>query len=192
MCSSDLEAPRREQDAIVLLRRLYEHVVDFAWIAIDPAINAKKWWRTTALIGSRSIGPSETRRARTVRQGERQDAADAGPCRRSRQALVAVDHRPRRVPIEATTCGRIDRERAEREVVAADAVHVRVPPREWERAPYADDPVVLRSAGRRHRQVQIGMNPHDHDDRYAYTFAPLIFATMLERLGALAADRLDE
>jgi len=40
---AESRAPRREQDAIVLLRRLYEHVVDFAWIAIAPAINAKKW-----------------------------------------------------------------------------------------------------------------------------------------------------
>jgi len=25
----------------------------------------------------------------------------------------------------------------------------------------------------------IGMNPHYHDDRWAYTFAPLIYSTML-------------
>jgi len=35
--------PRREQDASILLRRVYEHAVSFAWIAIDPATNAKRW-----------------------------------------------------------------------------------------------------------------------------------------------------
>ncbi len=36
-------APRREQDAWVLLRRLYEHVVSFAWVAADPLVNAARW-----------------------------------------------------------------------------------------------------------------------------------------------------
>lgn len=31
------------QDAFVLLRRLYEHAVTFAWIATDPERNAKAW-----------------------------------------------------------------------------------------------------------------------------------------------------
>lgn len=35
--------PRREQDASILLRRVYEHVVSFAWIAIDPIAHAKRW-----------------------------------------------------------------------------------------------------------------------------------------------------
>jgi hypothetical protein len=35
--------PQRDEDASVLLRRLYEHVVDFAWIAVDPVVNAPKW-----------------------------------------------------------------------------------------------------------------------------------------------------
>lgn len=35
--------PRRDQDAFVLLRRIYEHVVDFAWIAINPAEHAPRW-----------------------------------------------------------------------------------------------------------------------------------------------------
>jgi hypothetical protein len=39
------EAPKpyRTQDAIVLLRRLYEHAVDFAWISIDPPVRARRW-----------------------------------------------------------------------------------------------------------------------------------------------------
>lgn len=40
---AEVQAPRREQDASVLLRRLYEHVVDFAWIAIDSEKHAKQW-----------------------------------------------------------------------------------------------------------------------------------------------------
>ena len=35
--------PCREQDASMLLRRVYEHLVLFAWIAIDPETNAKRW-----------------------------------------------------------------------------------------------------------------------------------------------------
>lgn len=35
--------PRRDEDASVLLRRLYEHAVDFAWIAVNPPVNAPKW-----------------------------------------------------------------------------------------------------------------------------------------------------
>jgi hypothetical protein len=40
---AEARAPRRDEDAIVLLRRLYEHAVIFAWIAIDPPINAPRW-----------------------------------------------------------------------------------------------------------------------------------------------------
>ena len=40
---AEAPAPRRDQDASVLLRRLYEHVVDFAWIAIEPTANAPRW-----------------------------------------------------------------------------------------------------------------------------------------------------
>lgn len=40
---AEAPAPRRDQDASVLLRRLYEHAVDFAWIAIDPGTNAPRW-----------------------------------------------------------------------------------------------------------------------------------------------------
>lgn len=40
---AEAPAPRRDQDAFVLLRRLYEHVVDFAWIAIDPTAHAPRW-----------------------------------------------------------------------------------------------------------------------------------------------------
>jgi len=35
--------PLRDQDASVLLRRLYEHAVNFAWIAVDPAANTPRW-----------------------------------------------------------------------------------------------------------------------------------------------------
>jgi hypothetical protein len=40
---AEARAPRRDEDAIVLLRRLYEHAVIFAWIGIDPATNAPRW-----------------------------------------------------------------------------------------------------------------------------------------------------
>lgn len=40
---AEAAAPRRDQDAFVLLRRLYEHLVDFAWIAIDPGTHAARW-----------------------------------------------------------------------------------------------------------------------------------------------------
>lgn len=40
---AEARTPRRDEDAIVLLRRLYEHAVIFAWIAIDPATNAPRW-----------------------------------------------------------------------------------------------------------------------------------------------------
>jgi len=35
--------PGRQQDALILTRRLYEHVVEFAWIAINPVVNAPRW-----------------------------------------------------------------------------------------------------------------------------------------------------
>ena len=38
-----MNVPRREQDASVLLRRLYEHAVDFSWIAIDATNHLKRW-----------------------------------------------------------------------------------------------------------------------------------------------------
>lgn len=40
---AEARIPRRDEDALVLLRRLYEHAVIFAWIAIDPGTNASRW-----------------------------------------------------------------------------------------------------------------------------------------------------
>lgn len=40
---AEAQAPRRDEDASVLLRRLFEHAVIFAWIAMDPTRNAPKW-----------------------------------------------------------------------------------------------------------------------------------------------------
>lgn len=37
------DAPRREQDAFVLTRRLFEHLIQFSWIAIDPTTHCKRW-----------------------------------------------------------------------------------------------------------------------------------------------------
>jgi hypothetical protein len=34
----------RESDALVLLRVVYEHVVTFCWLAIDPKTNLEEWW----------------------------------------------------------------------------------------------------------------------------------------------------
>lgn len=34
---------RRPSDVLVLLRVLYEHVVTFAWLAIDPQVRVEKW-----------------------------------------------------------------------------------------------------------------------------------------------------
>ncbi|MBK7539974.1 MAG: hypothetical protein IPI49_32395 [Myxococcales bacterium] len=42
-CLAQTGPPRREQDANILLRRLYEHVVCFAWLAIEPNVNCKQW-----------------------------------------------------------------------------------------------------------------------------------------------------
>ncbi len=40
---AETPVPCREQDAGMLLRRVYEHLVLFAWIAINPEANAKRW-----------------------------------------------------------------------------------------------------------------------------------------------------
>jgi hypothetical protein len=38
-----LAEPERQYDALILLRSLYEHVVTFLWLAIDPEPRVDEW-----------------------------------------------------------------------------------------------------------------------------------------------------
>jgi hypothetical protein len=187
---AETQAPRREQDAIVLLRRLYEHVVDFAWIAIDPAVNAKKWvaddrfYRLKidddfAKLGQSEIAPDKRAdfEQYVKTNGRMPDVASRADLADKHWTKLISGHGvfPSKSPPPGGS------------IVSAQNGN-------WSlRTQYTiiyrlasgnahPTPMSLFSYVNPHGapgNFTIGMNPNDHDDRYAYTFAPLIFATML-------------
>lgn len=194
LCSIRLLAetpvPRREQDAIVLLRRLYEHVVDFAWIAINPAVNAKKWVADDffhrikidndfATLGQSIMDPGKRAEyedyiktnGRMPDVASRADAAD----KHWTQLISGHGEFPSKPPPPGGSIASAQNGnwslRTQYTIVyrlASGNAH----PTHMSLSSYVN-------AHGASGKFTIGMNPNDHDDRYAYTFAPLIFATML-------------
>lgn len=187
---AETQAPRREQDAIVLLRRLYEHVVDFAWIAIDPTAHAKKWvaddWFYRLKIDDDIIKlgkpgmppPKRTEFEQYIKtNGRMPDMASRAEAADKHWSTLVSGH------------GVFPNKRAPTGTSLADAqngmwsLRTQYPivyrlasanahPTPWSLSAYVN-------AHGATGKFTIGMNPHEHDDRAAYTFAPLIFATML-------------
>ena len=187
---AETPAPRREQDAIVLLRRLYEHIVDFAWIAIDPAVHVKKWvaddryYRLKidddfARLGQAQLKPTKRTEfdqylkahGRMPDVASRADAADKHWSKLIQGHGVFPSKAPPAGGSIVSAQGGNWSLRTQYMIIyrlASGAAH----PSPSSLAAYID---AHGASGR----FSIGMNPHDHDDRYAYTFAPLVFATML-------------
>jgi hypothetical protein len=196
-------APRREQDASVLLRRLYEHVVDFAWIAIDPVVNAKKWvsddyWyrikidNEMTLLGQPVLDP-------TVRVGYEAYISDNGrmPDLASR-AEAADRHWSTRVANHGTFPKIAAAPGTSLQTVQAGRWSLRTEYTLIYRSASANahpTPLSLHTyvhGGSKPGTFIIGAKPHDTEDRFAYTLAPLVYATLLliaeQALGYPRAD----
>jgi hypothetical protein len=172
--------PRREQDASILLRRVYEHVVSFAWIAIDPAPNAKRWvaydYRYRLKIDDelRAMG----------REGL-DPAARAGfeAYIQANRPMPSLDIRA----MEADTywLSKLARHTGERKG-AERALSLRDEYTTIYRSTSANAHPTPRSLfayvnpGGETGRFAIGFDMNlSEEDRFAYTFAPLTFATML-------------
>jgi hypothetical protein len=187
---AETQAPRREQDAIVLLRRLYEHVVDFAWIAIDPATHAKKWvaddWFYRLKIDDDIVklgkpGMPAVKRAefeqyikthgRMPDMASRAEAADKHWSKLiSGHGVFPAKPAPAGASLVTAQNGMWSL-RTQYTIVyrlASGNAH----PTPWSLSAYIN-------AHGTSGKFTVGMNPHEHDDRVAYTFTPLIFAMML-------------
>jgi len=173
-------APRREQDASILLRRLYEHVVCFAWVAIDPAQNAKQWvaydYRYRLLtdtelkrLGKSGLDPATRSSYETYIQTH---GVMPSLERRAEQAdahwLPKLAHH---------TDGRPNAERA---FSLRDEYTSIYRPTSANAHPTPRSLYAYVNPGGAAGKFAIGFMPNlDDDDRYAYTLAPLVFATML-------------
>ncbi|MBX3159182.1 MAG: hypothetical protein KF773_24650 [Deltaproteobacteria bacterium] len=187
---AETQAPRREQDAIVLLRRLYEHVVDFAWIAIDPETHAKKWVADDRFyrlkidddfkrLGQPGLEPTKRleyeqyvkAHGRMPDMASRADAADKHWSKLiGGHGVFPTTPAPAGTSINSAQNGNWSF-RTQYTIVyrlASGNAH----PTPMSLLSYVD---AHGASGR----FTIGVNPHDHGDRYAYTFAPLIYATLL-------------
>lgn len=183
-------APRREQDALVLLRRLYEHVVDFAWISIAPDKNAKQW-----------VGDDYHYRLKIDDEFKKLGQPGLTPENRTKYEQYLKTHG--RMPDVASRADAADKHWSQHikdhgvfpsTPAAAGQTIASVQGGKWSlRTLYA---IIYRAAsaaahptpmslwsyvgpGGAPGTFMVGMDPTDLSDRFAYTHAPLIYSTML-------------
>lgn len=172
--------PRREQDASILLRRIYEHVVAFAWIAIDPERNARRWVASDyryrlaiddelRALGRDGLDPAQRASFQAYIQAhgqmpsveQRADQADA-------HWLPRLAHHGDGRP------------NAERNFSLADEYTTIYRTTSANTHPSPRSLYAYVNPGGGAGRFAIGFMPNlTEEDRYAYTFAPLTFATML-------------
>lgn len=186
---ASVAAPRREQDASVLLRRLYEHVVAFAWIALDPPIHAKKW-----------VADDYYHRLKIDDEIKKLGHPGLRPATRSGFEQYLQAHG--RMPDLASRADAADKHWSKK--IDGHGVFPSIPPQpgqtvhaqggRWSlRGLYS---IIYRGAsanahptplsiqayvapGGGAGKFLIGMDPSDQHDRFSYTHAPLLYAEML-------------
>lgn len=176
-------AQRREQDAWVLLRRLYEHVVDFSWIAINPETHAKQWvaedyfYRLKSDVDLEKLGEASLSEEQRTEYQEYIDAHKKMPS--------VLD---RTVAADAYWSTKIDGHGVFPSSPATStngswslrALYTLI----YRQASAAAHPTPMSiytyvNPGGASDRFAIGVDPTDHSDRFAYTLAPLVFASML-------------
>lgn len=182
--------PRREQDAVVLLRRLFEHVVDFAWIAIDPAAHAKKWvaedfyYRLKiddefTKLGQTGLTPANRanfdqyvgENGRMPDVASRADAADKHWSQRITGHGV--------FPAAAVAFGQtiVNAQGGSWSLRTLYTVIYRAASAAAHPTPTSLSSYVCPAGGP--GRFVVGMDPTDHEARIAYTHAPFVYSTML-------------
>jgi hypothetical protein len=174
--------PRREQDASILLRRLYEHVVSFAWIATDPAPNAKRWvaydhkYRLKIDDELRAMGRDGVEPAtRAAFEAYIQAHPPMPPL--DQRATKADEHW---LPILAKHTAEHKDKDVERTFSMRNEYTTIYRPTSANAHPTPRSlfSYVNPAGGAGKFSIGFDMNFND-EDRFAYTFAPLVFATML-------------
>jgi hypothetical protein len=172
--------PRREQDASLLLRRVYEHVVCFAWIAIDPAVNAKRW----VAYDYRYRLATDLELQRFGKPGlDPAQRASFEAFRQAHQDMPSLEQRAREADaywlpkLAQHSDGRSDAERA---FSLVDEYTTIYRPTSANTHPSPRSLFDYVNPGFATGRFRIGFIPTLREgDRFAYTFAPLTFATML-------------
>jgi hypothetical protein len=180
---AESRTPRRDEDASVLVRRLYEHAVDFAWIAVNATVNAPKW-----------VADDFRHRLEADDDLKLIDASTLTPEVRAEYQAFIDKHG--RMPGVAKRANQADQHWSTRleghgtfPTVAGQTQTGLWSLRKMYAAVYRfasanvhPSPQSLRDfvwPGGASNRFWIG-NDTDHQiDRYAYTYAPLVFATML-------------
>lgn len=183
-------APRREQDAIVLLRRLYEHAVDFAWIAIDPAVNAKKWvaedYAFRIKIDNEFVKlgqPGLTAQTRSefeqfvIANGTMPDMASRADAADRHWSKLIAGHgvfpaKPVQRGSKLASAQNGNWSLRTQYTIVYRLASANAHPTPMSISDYVD---AHGATGR----FTVGVNLANHENRYAYTLAPLIYATML-------------
>lgn len=170
------EAPRREQDASVLLRRLYEHAVGFSWIAVDPALHAPRFLRDDYYHRLKTADELEAMGVRRMDPATRasfQAYVDAGKRWPNllQQAEGADAHWTAKVPAH----GR--RADDPHKLCFVDMYTLIYRSGSTEAHPSAQSLDAWIHPGGGGGRFRIGMNPADNRNRYPYTLAPLVMGS---------------
>jgi Family of unknown function (DUF5677) len=183
-------APRREQDAAVLLRRLYEHVVTFAWIAIDPVQHSPKWVASDfhyrlkidddiMKLGQPGLDEAMREEFKTFRDthGVMPDVASRADAADKHWSTQIEGHGvfPSKAPATARSIVAVQGGnwslRTMYAIIYRSASAVAHP------TPFSLSTYVV--AGHPLGTFVVGVDPTNQDERFAYTLAPLIYAVML-------------
>jgi hypothetical protein len=177
---AETPAPRREQDASILLRRLYEHVVCFAWIAANPETNAKRW----VAYDYRYRLASDTELQRLGKAGL--DAAQRAAFTAYRQAntdMPPLEQRAREADVywlPKLAHHLDDRPNANRMFSLEDEYVSIYRSTSTNTHPSPRSLFAYVNPGFANARFRIGFSGVlDDADRFAYTIAPLVFATLL-------------
>jgi hypothetical protein len=174
--------PRRDEDASVLIRRLYEHAVNFAWIAVAPAVNAPKWvaddfrHRLEADDDLKLIGSGLTPQARAQYQAFiNKHGKMPGVAKRANQAdqhwsTRLEGHGTFPTAAGQTQSGRWSLRKMYLAVYRPASANVHPSPQSLRDFVWP---------GGASDTFWIGNNADHRIERYPYTMAPLVFATML-------------
>lgn len=182
------ESPRplRDEDASVLIRRLYEHAVDFAWIAVDPAVNAPKWvaddfrHRLEAdddlkLIGDLGLTPQARTEYQEFIDKHGKHGKMPGVAKRANQAdhhwsTRLEGHGTFPSAAGQTQSGQWSLRKMYLAVYRSASANVHPSPQSLRDFVWP---------GGTRNTFYIGNHPSHQIERYPYTMAPLVFATLL-------------
>jgi hypothetical protein len=172
--------PRRgTQDAFVLLRRLYEHAVTFAWIAIDPANNVRAWLakdysyrlkanRELTTLGHKGLTPATEAKYDAYVKATPKLMPDvlARAHAADKHWSALIDLHGRKTPLPSNKFSFEALYTIIYRAASGDAHPTAGGLHHWVH-------------GRGGGEFAIGVSPVDHGERFPFTLAPIVFAQWL-------------